>query len=214
LNETAGSTAYDSSAMANNGTYQNGVVLAGTTAPLDGDSAAVFDGNNDYVSVSSESTYDLTGPITVASWIKVSSFTKNWQAILTKGNNAWRLTRNSNTNTVNFACSGLSTNQVAGTVNVNDGAWHHVAGVYDGDSLDLYVDGTLDATVASSGSISTNNYNVEIGSNDQSSSRQFHGAIYDARVYGRALCPAEISELYGGGTAFEGVKIIKWVEIQ
>lgn len=37
-------------------------------------------------------------------------------------------------------------------------------------------------------------------------------AIYDARVYNRALCPDEISYLYG--TGFTGIKIIKWEEIQ
>jgi hypothetical protein len=77
----------------------------------------------------------------------------------------------------------------------------------------LYVDGQLDASVASSGSISTNNYDVEIGRNAQAGGREFHGAIYDARVYDRALCPDEILQLYGGG-GFEGVRIIQWQEIQ
>jgi hypothetical protein len=215
LDETTGTTAYDTSGMGNNGTYLSGVTLAGTAAPLDNDDASVFDGNNDYVSIGNEADYDLTGTLTIATWIKVSSFTKTWQAILTKGDSAWRLSRNSNSNTIHFACTGLSQLQVNGSRNVNDGQWHHIAGVYDGNSLDLYVDGTLDATAASTGNVSTNNYNVEIGRNAQAGGREFHGAIYDSRVYNRALLPEEIAALYGtGGSTFDGVKIIKWVEIQ
>jgi hypothetical protein len=36
----------------------------------------------------------------------------------------------------------------------------------------------------------------------------------DIRVYNRALCPSEVQTLYNGGDLFQGVKIIKWVELQ
>jgi hypothetical protein len=215
LDETVGSTADDSSLLGNNGTYQGGVSLAASSpVPGSGALAAVFDGTNGHVPVPNESEYDVTGPISVAAWINVASFTKSGQAIFTKGNSAWRLLRNGNTNTIRFACSGLSPNHVNGTKNVNDGGWHHLVGVYDGSSLTLYVDGVVDGSVSSSGTISTNNYDVEIGKNDQSSGREFHGAIYDARVYSRALCPAEGQALSSGGSGASGVRIIKWVELQ
>jgi hypothetical protein len=214
LDETSGTIAYDSSGNGNDGVYLGGVLLAASSpVPVDGAVAAVFDGNNDYVSIADSSDFDVTGPITVATWINVSSFTKTWQAIFTKGDSAWRLSRNGNTNTIHFACTGLSQFRVDGSIDVNNGLWHHIAGVYDGSTLMLYVDGQLDASVASSGSISTNNYDVEIGRNAQAGGREFHGAIYDARVYDRALCPDEILQLYGGG-GFEGVRIIQWQEIQ
>lgn len=212
LDETSGTVAFDSSPSGNDGTYRNGVSLASSMpVPVDGAVAAVFDGNNDYVSINNSSDYNITGPLTVAVWIRVSSFTKTWQAIFTKGDSAWRLSRNGNTNTIHFACTGLSTFRCDGSVNVNDGLWHHIVGVYDGSYLLLYVDGELDASVSSTGSINTNNYEVEIGENAQATGREFHGAIYDARVYDRALCPDEIQELYGG-SSFEGVRILDWIE--
>jgi hypothetical protein len=215
LDETTGSTAADSSLLGNNGTYQGGVTLAASSpVPGSGALAAVFDGTSGRVSVGNESAYDVTGPISLTAWIKVSSFTVSQQAILTKGNSAWRLTRRGNSNSIQFVCAGLSPNKVNGTKNVNDGGWHHLAGVYDGNSLTLYVDGVVDASVSSTGSISTNNYDVQIGGNSQSSGREFNGAIYDARVYNRALCPVEIQAMSGGGSAPFGVRIIKWVEIQ
>jgi len=215
LDETTGTTAADSSLLGNNGTYQGGVSLAASSpVPGSGALAAVFDGTSGHVPVADESAYDVTGPISVAAWIKVAAFTASGQAILTKGNNAWRLTRNANTNTIQFACTGLSPDYVNGTKNVSDGGWHLLVGVYDGSSLTLYVDGVVDGTVSSTGSISTNDYDVEIGGNSQSGGREFDGAIYDARVYNRALCPAEVQTLYGGGSGTSGVRIIKWVEIQ
>ena len=215
LDETVGSTAADSSLLGNNGTYQGGVSLAASSpVPGSGALAAVFDGTNGHVPVPNESEYDVTGPISVAAWINVASFTKARQAILTKGNSAWRLSRRGRTNFIQFVCSGLNPNQVNGTKNVNDGGWHHLVGVYDGSSLTLYVDGVVDGSVSSSGSIAMNNYDVEIGGNDQASGLEFHGAIYDARVYSRALCPAEVQALSSGGSGASGVRIIKWVELQ
>jgi hypothetical protein len=34
----------------------------------------------------------------------------------------------------------------------------------------------------------------------------------DIRIYNRAICASEVQTLHGGG--FQGVKIIKWVELQ
>ncbi len=48
---------------------------------------------DDFVSIPNESQFDITGSITVSAWIRVESFTKSWQAIVTKGDRAWRLHR-------------------------------------------------------------------------------------------------------------------------
>ncbi len=54
-----------------------------------------------------ESAFDFTGGVTVAAWIKVNAFDKPWQALVTKGDGTWRLQRNSETDTLEFACTGL-----------------------------------------------------------------------------------------------------------
>jgi hypothetical protein len=86
---------------------------------------------------------------------------------------------------------------VNGATDVNDGQWHHVAGVYTGSLLRLYVDGQLDASVSATGTIATNNNNVEIGRNAGASGREFDGSIYDVRVYSRALTHAQVADIYG-----------------
>ena len=92
LQETSGTTAVDTSSFGSNGTYTNGVALATSTAvPSDGAISAKFDGVNDYVAIPNEANFDLTGSMTVACWIKVDVFDVGFQAIVCKGNTAWRL---------------------------------------------------------------------------------------------------------------------------
>ncbi len=197
MTETSGTTACDATSTAQNGTYTNGVSLASSTpAPKDGAISATFDGVDDYVAVGGESTFDTTGAMTVACWIKVGAFNKQWQAIITKGDTAWRLTRDDTNNGVAFSCNGLTTPLVASLTSVNDGQWHHVVGVYTGSQLLIYVDGALNNSVNSSGAVSTNNTAVRIGANAAAAGREFNGALYDARVYGRALSATEVSTIY------------------
>jgi len=98
-----------------------------------------------------------------------------------------------------FACSGISNNQygvISGSANVNDGQWHHVAGVYDGSRIYLYVDGVEDVSEPATGSINTNNFNVLIGENAELTGRTFHGMIDDVRIYHRALTADDIQAIY------------------
>lgn len=193
-------TANDSSGSGNTGT------LYGPIRSVDGGHTALrFDGTDDYAQIENESVFDITSQITVAAWIKVNAFNRNFQAIATKGDSAWRIQRWSNTNRIEFACTGLPHNQygnITGNISVNDGQWHHVAGVYDGTRIYLYIDGVLDVSLPTSGSINTNNYKVMIGENAQmrpSQNRCWNGWIDDVRVYNRGLSAVEINTIKAGG---------------
>lgn len=198
LNETAGTTAADSSVQRNNGAYTGGVALAAVGPyPGPGDKAANFDGANDHVAIPNESRYDFAGPMAVAAWIRVNAFDDAEQAIVTKGNDAWRLQRNGTTSGVNFYCRGLTRNTVASVASVDDGQWHHIVGVYTGSRLQIYIDGALDNSVNSTGTIRRNNRAVAIGRNNDGRRRSFDGAIHDVRLYGRSLSPADVATIYG-----------------
>jgi len=195
FDETEGRRAVDSSGNGNDGTLKGDPQWQ----PGRVDGALLFDGDGDYVAIGNESNFDITGSITVAAWIKVNAFDKDWQAIVTKGEDAWRLHRNKDTNTIKFNCNGLQGLSpwpgVTGSVDVNDGQWHHVAGVYDGPKLYLYVNGELDNSEQASGSIATNNSGVCIGENVGIMERYWNGLIDDVRIYSYALSEAEIKVL-------------------
>jgi hypothetical protein len=201
FDETSGTTAHDASGNGQDGTLNGDPQwVAGILG-----GALEFDGNGDYVDVGNDPIFNITGQITVACWIKVSQFTVSWQAIFTMGDDSWRLQRQTTTDNLCWACTGVTGTPgnwwLHGNVNVNDGEWHHAAGVYDGSKYYLYVDGELDVSKDTSGMMSVSSYPVMIGANAQQSGREFEGLIDDVRVYKRALIDTEILGVMSGGGA-------------
>lgn len=181
----------------NDGTLQNGATFdAGKV-----DQAFSFDGSDDYVSIPNESAYDISDVITVDAWVKVSAFTSDFAPIVVKGDSAWRLQRNSFRNTAAFGTTGLSNVDLAGTKEINDGQWHHIAGVFDGTKKYLYVDGVLDNSVEVTGTIAQNDAEVRIGNNSEETTRFWNGQIDEAEVIHRALTAEQVAALYNAGCA-------------
>lgn len=166
--------------------------------------ALEFDGDGDYVQIGNESAFDITGPVSIAAWIKVNSFDKRWQALVTKGDTAWRLQRTAEENTLSFHCTGITsiTGQrpegIEGTENVNDGQWHHAVGIYDGVSVSLYIDGVLDNSSIASGTIQTNDSAVIIGGNSEQADREWNGMIDEVCIIGGAIDANAVHALYTG----------------
>ena len=155
-----------------------------------------FDGNGDYVDVGDSPSLTFTEAITVACWTKVRRFDRNWNAIVTKGDD-WVLARTRDDNRVAFLCLGLTGGgwPEVYSGDVNDGNWHALAGVYDGSKLYLYQDGLCVDSKSLRGRINSNWRRVLIGENGQSPRRYWNGLIDDVRVYNRSLTPEEIGAL-------------------
>jgi hypothetical protein len=147
-----------------------------------------FDGVNDYVSIPNESNFDFTNSMTAEAWIKVNSFSVAYQSVITKGDNSWRIQRYSTTNVLEFTCVIGGVNKtVIGSRSVNDGKWHHIAGTYNGSQMTLYIDGTVDGYLATTGNIDNSAYAVYIGENAQMTGRYFNGQIDEVRLWNAAL---------------------------
>lgn len=188
----------DDSQGPNDGTLQGGMGFAAGKVGA----AFNFDGVDDYVAIPNESAYDnLTDVITIDAWVKVNAFTSPYAPIVAKGDTAWRLQRNSSSNTAAFGTSGLSNVDLNGSTSINDGNWHHVAGVFDGSNKYLYVDGVLDVSAVVTGTIAQNDFAVEIGHNSQATDRFWNGLIDEAEVIHRALSSEEIAAIYNAGSA-------------
>ena len=76
--------------------------------------------------------------------------------------------------------------------------WYHIASVYNGSTLSLYINGKLDAsvTIDGGGSINMNDDYCDgfwIGKSAQMG-RYLNGAISELRVWNRALSPGELEE--------------------
>ncbi len=83
-----------------------------------------------------------------------------------------------------------------GTMDVNDGKWHHIVMVGHGTKLYLYMNGTLDNFVDASGlPETTDEFPVLIGENAEETGHYWNGLIDDVRLYSYALSQAEIAAL-------------------
>ncbi len=198
LDEASGNIAKDSAGN-NNGTLIGDPQWQPSAGKIGG--AMEFDGDGDFVKIGAESDFDMADQITVSTWIKVNQFDREWQALIAKGDSAWRIQRNQNEDSLEFACSGLKIpsgapyGNLLGKRSVNDGQWHHIAGIYDGSKMSLLIDGELDSSQPASGRINTNNAPVYIGENSENTGRFWNGLIDDVRVYNYALTKEEVTAL-------------------
>jgi len=149
---------------------------------------AIADG---YAAVAPDPALDITGDkLTLEAWVRPekSNYTNPF---ITKSSLQYFL-RQKNNDTIEF---GISDNAliVAAAKTPADwfGEWHHVAGVYNGKELRLYVDGKCLARTRHQGTIDHASCAVFIG-RDPRQRHSLRGAIDRARIYNRALGPKEL----------------------
>lgn len=158
--------------------------------------SAYFDGTDyqSYLECSNSAGMHLSQGATVSAWIKSSRLEDPYASVVAKGVQAWRLIRNNEAGSISFhfnAASGGEYQANGGTA-VIDGQWHHLAGVYDGHSVRLYVDGYLDAS-SPAGPVKTTGDPVYIGSRvNNTHNRNWIGHIDEVRIYNVALSEANI----------------------
>ncbi len=193
LDEKSGTVAADSSSHGNDGTVVGGEKWV--SGYMDG--ALDFDGDDDYVDCGYDPIFDTAHEMTVAAWVTIRSIPAAWACVIAKGEYSWRISNYNTEQRYHFGITVWSqpNPSVDGVTVVGLDEWHHVAGVYNGASMNLYVDGSLDATKATTSPIGVNKANVLIGENPEAAKRKWDGLIDDVRLYNRALSEAEIGEL-------------------
>ncbi|MBN2271847.1 MAG: DUF2092 domain-containing protein [Sedimentisphaerales bacterium] len=163
-------------------------------------SALEFGSDGGYIEITDSNDFAVTRRITVSAWIKTDKIVRQWQAIVTKGDRSWRLQGSRNGYALEFSASGLLIpgnrwGSLYGVTDVNDGNWHHVAGVYDGEKIYLYIDGRVDSVKPASGGIRLDDRQVRIGDNAQHPGRYWNGLIDDVRIYSYGMSPEEVAAL-------------------
>jgi hypothetical protein len=75
------------------------------------------------------------------------------------------------------------------------GQWYHLAVVYDGEDMEIWIDGQLDAFAAHSGSIGISPVQPVLGQNIPGNNQyNFHGALSMLHIFDYALSPLEIQD--------------------
>ncbi|WP_338690650.1 DUF1800 family protein [Haloferula helveola] len=99
--------------------------------------------------------------------------------------------------------------ELASTTPVNDGLWHHVLAVFNGygESMQIFIDGTLDADLAVPGSTSFGTGEKRFGylgvgskapelGGETGPHQWFRGDLDDVRVYSSAITPAQVNAIF------------------
>lgn len=154
--------------------------------------ALAFDGSSSYVKVPDSGRLNFKGTFTIEALVKFSKFDKTWQAILTKGDDSWRLHRYGNTNKISFGTSGLSNNELASKQILKVGQWYHIAAVYTGKKKLIYINGEPDNAIDVTGKLDASNYPTMFGDNAERPGRRLNGCIGEVRIWNAARSNAAI----------------------
>jgi len=145
------------------------------------DGAQDFDGTDDRITCGNDSELNITGNITVEAWVQLqdvraptngaSIVGKRQQYFLFQDWDAdYRITFTVDTPTQNYvSANGNSPN-----------TWYHMVGVYDGSNIRIYRNGSQVGSVPTSGSITVDNYGVEIGRHPNND--PFDGPMDEVRI--------------------------------
>jgi len=199
LNEAGGTVAAD--AMGNApGVYVNGPDL-GVAGIVNGWGTAVhFDGADDHVAIAARPALNVPDAVTLEAWFEADRF----QGSLMRRNNSYELRAQGNGSAlfrvwIDGAVRSLETE--SGLLSAGD--VHHLVGTYDGESMKVYLDGTVVASRAQSGPISHGGNPLYLGRNDYADTF-FPGVIDEVSIYSDALGTAAVLDRYQRGNKLGG----------
>jgi hypothetical protein len=184
--DLASGTLWDGSGNDNHGTVAGVGVEPGPFAE-----AATFDDDSE-IAVPDSASLDIAGSLSVEIWVRVDALPSTGRVGILDKDGQYSL--------MIYADGGYRCNMA--TVNVFAtpvlGVWTHLACVYDGAALRLYLDGTEVGSAPASGPVLTDNA-LPMGLGDTSPDffEPLAGAIGGVRVWSRALDPAELCEAAG-----------------
>jgi hypothetical protein len=203
FNEGGGTSASDDAGDTAPGALIGG---AGWTTGRFG-AAVSLDGVNDYVALPN---VNVSGSaMTIAAWVRTSSFGTTDQRFVSKAVDG---TINGQYWTVGAYVTGqgqrrlrfwLRTGGSTSTLSASSGdvpvgTWYHVAAVYDGATMRLFLNGTQVGQVVKSGTIAANSAAAVNVGRSHNGGGFANGAIDDVRIYDRALTGDELAQVIGG----------------
>jgi len=93
----------------------------------------------------------------------------------------------------------------SGALEYGKNLWQHVAGVYDGKELRMYINGEEAGKIAAVDKIfidESDGISIGAGSYGHESAARFTGVVDDVAIFNRALSVAEVKQLMQGPIAF------------
>lgn len=182
----------DKSGNLNNGIISGAVISSGI-----GDLKSLsFDGVDDFVKITGNSTLNIINNITLAAFVNPSLVLGDNRIIFKKSTTYYFQIDDAGTNKLEAYLYGTSSpgyHQTSEGIPLNE--WTFVGMTYTSGTLKLYV-GKNVYTFSTTGNLANNTNNVSIGSSDVGTERLYVGKIGGiSRIYNRVLSDSEMRSL-------------------
>ena len=181
-------TAWSDLVGSNDGTLTNG-----PTYSSDNGGSIVFDGVNDYTTVS----VPTSGDTTYCAWFKTNGSNTNTR-IIHANTNGQRNFSFGTSSTNGYVGGYDGTNQPLTTLTFDDGTWHYAVAVMKTNDYKVYIDGqnqTLTWGLGTTGNWNNNTTSAQyIGQRGGGS--YLNANLAQVKIYNRALTSAEVTQNY------------------
>lgn len=180
------------------GNGNDGTLINGPTFDFGNGGSIVFDGANDYVH-NTNYTNSNTPSGSISCWLYPDSGGNNDQMVVNIGGTttlgASRIIRLFN-NQWSWATYGSTPQDWNGIASISFNTWSYIVGVWEGTSLNFYINTTRYSTTRT-GVITPTGTTFRAGSAVwDASNRPYTGKIGLVQIYNRALSPSEITQNY------------------
>ena len=201
FDEGSGIIASDSIST-NDGTLINGPTW--TTGQVNG--ALSFDGSDDYIKVPDSNNLDIIEEITIEAWVNPSLFTDDPNYIIHKTEysgpgfgGAYNLQIHQGH--IVFGIPGPEGKELYGDQIIETGKWYHIAGIYDGSSMKIYINGVLNKLENFTSPIPTTDGDLYFGLYwcGAPTCNLFNGKIDEIAIYNQALTLETVQQHYQNG---------------
>ena len=168
-------------------------------------SAYYFNGTFDLVQVPNHPDLNFQDAITVAFWMKADELVTNRESYpVSHGNweSRWKVSVTPEKKirwTINTSkvIRDLDSQRI-----LSEDLWYHVAAVYDGVFMSLFMNGAFETSIGATGQIRTTTYDLTIGQHlPDNPGYNYKGVLDEIRLYDYALSLSEIRFIYDESTA-------------
>jgi hypothetical protein len=160
-------------------------------------SSILFDGINDKVLVYDRTSLQIAQTISLEAWIKPEETNNMQPSIISKYVHGTGY----NLDLINYGSYYrlqfiLPVGKIKSNQSLYNGHWYHIAAVYDGEMMKLYINAKLDTEYFANGPLNTNNLPLMIGGNSSETNTYFKGNIDDVRIWNVARSESQIKNYF------------------
>jgi hypothetical protein len=194
FDEASGNSVADASGKGNNGTAYGTTIVNGKFGK-----ARSMNGISDWVQVPNNGSLQITSAITVEAWIYLTVQDLDWNSFVSKMAEGYGIVHGYDLRMVGghpiftlVTPAGTFNNHEAGSSPIPIQTWTHLAAIYDGSRVLIYMNGTKIYEATQTGSIAVGSEDLFIGKQNVTSNNRFTSAIIDeVRISNSARSPSE-----------------------